>query len=183
MNAQLQEVVDELGRAQQRLHALAASTPDDRWSARPGEGRWSAGECVAHLNLTSAAMIPLLRTALEEARALGEPAPGRYRRDLKGWLLWLGSGAKVRIPVKTSAPFVPGGSAPKEETLAEFDRLQEQQVNLVRESDGLPLGKVKVVSPFDARVSYNAYAGFTILSVHQLRHLDQAERAAAGRTG
>jgi hypothetical protein len=183
MNAQLQDVVDEFDRAQKRLHALAASTSEDRWSARPAEGRWSAGECVAHLNLTSAAMLPLLRAALDEARALGEPAPGRYRRDVKGWLLWLGSGARVRIPVKTSAPFVPGGAAPRDETLAEFDRLQEQQVNLVREADGLPLGKVKVVSPFDARVSYNAYAALTILSVHQLRHVAQAERAAAGHSG
>lgn len=181
MNPQLQSVMDEFDRAHQQLRALAAATPDARWLARPAERRWSAGECVAHLNLTGAAFLPLLRDALDRARALGEPAPARYRRDLKGWLLWMALGSAVRVPVKTSAPFVPRGEAPKDEAMAEFDRLQEEQVNLVRQADGLPLGKVKLVSAFDARVSYNVFAALTILSRHQLRHVAQAERAAAER--
>ena len=37
--------------------------------------------------------------------------------------------------------------------------------------------KVKLVSPFNARLKYNALAAFRILAAHQRRHLWQAERA------
>jgi hypothetical protein len=58
----------------------------------------------------------------------------------------------------------------------EFSRLQAEQIACVREADGLPLGRVRITSPFDARLKYNLYACFTILPRHQHRHLWQAER-------
>jgi hypothetical protein len=78
--------------------------------------------------------------------------------------------------VKTTAPFVPrGGDAPG--TLVEaFDRLQRDQIVCVREADGLPLGRVKITSPFDARIRYNLFACMTILPRHQHRHLWQADQ-------
>jgi hypothetical protein len=60
---------------------------------------------------------------------------------------------------------------------AEFDRLQDEQMELVRQADGLPLGKLKIVSPFGPGFKYNLYSAFTILPAHQHRHLQQAERA------
>jgi hypothetical protein len=61
--------------------------------------------------------------------------------------------------------------------MAEFDRLQEEQIAFVRQADGLPLGRVKIISPFNARLRYNLFACFSILPRHQHRHLRQAERA------
>jgi hypothetical protein len=60
--------------------------------------------------------------------------------------------------------------------LAKFDRLQAEQVRYLEESDGRPLGRVRVDSPFSPGRSYNLYSCFTILARHQLRHLGQAER-------
>jgi hypothetical protein len=178
MHPQLQEVADELGGARARLDALAGRVRAEAWSRRPAEGRWSPAECVAHLNLTSAAFLPPLGEALERARDLDGPPQARYRRDPAGWILWWMLRPPVRLRVKTSAPFVPGGELEPEELRADFDRLQDALVELLEAADGLPLGKVRIVSPFDARVRYNAYASFSILSRHQHRHLWQAERAA-----
>jgi hypothetical protein len=75
-----------------------------------------------------------------------------------------------------STPFVPTGTDAPSRLIAEFDRLQEQQVACVREADGLPLGRIKIISPFDVRVKYNLYACLTILPRHQHRHLWQAEQ-------
>jgi hypothetical protein len=176
MHPQLQAVSDEFTAAQRRLHALADAVPDARWAERPDPDRWSVGECVAHLNLTSQAYLPLIRRALADARGSGARAPGRYHRDPTGWLLWRMGGPPSRHRVRTSAPFVPTGDEPRLATLAEFDRLQAEQLECVREADGLPLGRVKITSPFDARISYNLYACFTILPRHQLRHIWQAEQ-------
>ncbi len=179
MNAQLQAVVDDLVSAQHHLRALYRALPTNAWSHQPAVDRWSPAECVAHLNLTSRALLPLLRAGLVEARARGARTAAGYRRDLVGWLVW-----QVMRPsggLKTAAlpAFVPPAGLPVEDLLAEFDRLQEEIVSCVREAEGLPIEQVTVVSPFDPRVKVNLYAALTLVPRHQHRHALQAERAAA----
>jgi hypothetical protein len=182
MNPQLQALIDEFGSARERLHRLAATVPAERWAQRPAEGSWSVAECVAHLNLTSHAYVGPLRQALSGARADGT-APARYRRDLLGWLVWRAVRPQTKIKVKTSASFVPTAAAPAAELVAEFDRLQDEQMALVRQGDGLPLGRLKIVSPFGPAMKYNVYSAFSILPAHQHRHLQQAERAWQSLSG
>jgi DinB superfamily len=183
MHPQLQAVADQFTSARERLHRLAQTVPADRWAQRPPSGGWSPAECVAHLNLTSLAFIPEIRQAIGEAHRLGGPAPSRYRRGLIGWLLWHAVAPGKGMKVKTAASFVPSAEAPMAETIAEFDRLQDEQMELVRLANGLPVHRVKVPSPFDKRVKYNAYAALTILPNHQHRHLQQAEQAWAAVSG
>lgn len=183
MHPQLQEVADQFTSARERLHRLVAAVPPERFAERPTSGSWSPAECVAHLNLTSLVFIPQLRHAITQARALGGPPPSRYRRGLIGWLLWRMTGERQGMKVKTAASFVPTADAPVAELAAEFDRLQDEQMELARLADGLPIDRIKVTSPFDARVKYNAFAALSILPGHQHRHLDQAERAWASVSG
>src|SRR5512147_226905 len=93
MHPQLEGIVTEFERGSLRLHRLAQTTSAEHWRARPAAHRWSASECIAHLNLTTAAFRPLVERALNEARRLeasgrGRPAPARYRRGLIGGILW-----------------------------------------------------------------------------------------------
>lgn len=177
MQPQLQEVIEDFGAALERLHQLARDVPSEAWPRRPEPSRWSVGECVAHLNLTAKAFLPPLRDALERGRRMGGPAPERYRRDPIGWLLWRSQAPPVRMRVKTTPPFVPAGDQPPAELIREFERLQEEQVACVRKADGLPLGRLRIGSPFDPRVKYNLFSALTILPRHQHRHLWQAEQA------
>lgn len=175
MHPQLQALADETQAATERLRRLADRVPAERWSERADPDRWSVGECVAHLNLTSEAYLPLVREGLERARAQGGGAPARYRRDLLGWMIWRASAPGGGMKVKTSASFVPTADQPKDEMVARFHRLQDELLALIRDGDGLPLHRVKVRSAFDPRVSYNLFATLTILPRHQHRHLQQAE--------
>lgn len=186
MHPQLQAVVDAFDAAQGRLHRLADALPEERWSARPDPRRWSVAECVAHLNLTSRAYLPLLRDAIERARALGVPAPRRYRRDLAGWVLAYAAGPLPRIAgrrigrVKTAAAFVPSAAADRETLIDEFDALQEEQAALARTADGLPIDRVRIVSPFGP-LRYDAFSALVVLPRHQVRHVEQAEDVWRGR--
>jgi hypothetical protein len=178
MHPQLAAIVSELDAAQERLHRLAARLPDDLWPRRPAPERWSVGECVAHLNLTSRAYLPVLHSAIDEARALGGPAPARYHRDPLGWMLWATMGPPARFRVRTTAAFVPSADDAPAEIRAGFDALQAELAACVRAGDGLPLQKVKIASPFEPRARYNLFAALGILARHQHRHLWQAEEAA-----
>ena len=177
MHPQLQVVADELLAAQRRLHLLAASTPEEDWQRRPDPDRWSAGECVAHLNLTALRFLPLIRRGLERAGAIGGGAPSRYRRDLIGWMLWRTAPPPVRFRVRTTAPFVPAGAEPRAALLATFDRLQVEQLECVAQANGRRIDRVRITSPFNSRLRYNLYACLTILPPHQERHIRQAEQA------
>lgn len=183
MHPQLQDLAAELTSARERLHRLAAAVPADRWARRPPSGGWSPAECVAHLNLTSRVFVPQLREAVAQARTRGGAAPARYRRGLIGWLLLRAVAPGKGIKVRTAPSFVPDAAAPAAELLAEFDRLQEEQMELLRQADGLPIDRIKVASPFDRRVKYNAFAALSILPAHQHRHLLQAEQASAASGG
>jgi hypothetical protein len=177
---QLLDILGQLEHAQARLDMLADATGDNRWNVRNDPAKWSVAECVAHLNLTSAAYIPRIRKAIESARQL-PPYDGKYHRDLIGWVFGKMTGPLPKIGgtrigrVKTTAPFVPAGDHPKQITLPEFKRLQLELMGLVKESNGLAIHKTRIHSPFGEKISYNTYSTFRILPPHEERHLQQAE--------
>jgi len=194
---QLLGIVAELETAQTRLHRLADQLPDARWKSRPGPDRWSAAECVEHLNLTTKAFLPLLRRALErstrgpvgETRSAGKVVGvmyAGYQRDFLGWLFWWMVGpmprlGKIRFPrVKTPPDFVPKSARGRADTVAEFDRLQAELIDITNNVEGFPLGDMKITSPFGGRIKYNFFSALRLLPRHQERHLDQAEAAIAG---
>jgi hypothetical protein len=180
MHLQLQAVLAEFAAAQERLHRLAAAVPDQWWSLRDDPERWSVGECVAHLNLTAEAYLPLIRRGIEEGKGLPRSRSARFRRDPIGWLLWRTARPPVRRRVRTTARFIPSGAEPRDHAVEAFDRLQAEQMRAVHDADGLPLGRVRIISPFDSRIRYNLYSCFTILPAHQERHLWQAEQVLEG---
>lgn len=179
MHPQLEEVQADLNAALARIRRLAAEHPETAWTRNPAGGGWSAAECVVHLNLTSAAVIPGLEKGIDEAQAAGGPVPRRLRRDPVGWLIWRMSRPTARTRVATRPGFSPGGTPPLDGILAEFERLQQEKLGLLHAADGLPIHKVRIRSVFEPRIRYSLYSAFTILATHQHRHLAQAERALA----
>lgn len=179
MTRQLDSIVDDLHLAQERLRTLGAMLPCSSWSQRPAPARWSPAECVAHLNLTSEALLPLLRQGLREARdRRPQPAASRYRHDPIGWLIWHVMAPSGRVKTTTIPAFVPSGERSADSLMEDFDRLQAEIVASVREAADLPIDRVTVVSPFSSRVRYSLYSALTVIPRHQHRHLCQAERAA-----
>jgi hypothetical protein len=186
VQSQLAELAESLESAQNRVRRLSDQISDSAWNQHTGPDRWSAADCVEHLNITSRAYIPRFRTALAEARQLRTPPRKKYRRDALGRAFAFLVGprnlfGKLRLPkIKTLEGFVPKGGQTRTELLSEFVRLQGDLLTIVRSADGLPIDRVSVVSPFGETLTYNAYSALVIVANHQHRHIDQAE-AAAGR--
>jgi len=179
VSAELGEVKQELLDARERARRLSEGLSDTLWATTPGPGRWSIAECVIHLNITSERFIPIVDDAIREGREMGVLATAPLRRDLVGWLLakWLEPPYRMRS--KTTAPFVPGRIEPMADVLERFDYLQGELLVRIDRAQGLPLERLRVVSPFNAKVRYNLYSAFRLLPVHQRRHLWQAENVRA----
>ena len=75
MHPQLDLIAVEYRSAQARLHELVRAVPDEQWGRRSDAARWSVAECVAHLNLTSMAYLPLLQHAQQVAQSVIERDP------------------------------------------------------------------------------------------------------------
>ncbi len=182
MHSQLAAITRDVRDAQTRLERLLATTPADRWLPRAEPGSWSVAECIAHLNLTSAAMVPPLRAACDEARVLGGGAPRRFKRTALGLVISSTGGPRWRIGgfrlgrVSTAPAFVPGGDLPQEQVVREFTEWTASELDLLEEADGLPLDRVRMESPFVKGAMYDAYSGMLTLGRHKHRHLEQAER-------
>jgi hypothetical protein len=178
VHPQLTELETEFMEASRRVAALERTLPATRWTRRPPDGGWSAIECVQHLNLTAQATLPRVRAAIEDARRLGGRAPARYRRDLFGWLLWRVLREPGRFKTRTPPAFVPDADLAASDILDTFREWQAEGLACVRACDGLPIHRVRIVSPFNARLRYSLFSALSILAVHQHRHLAQAEGAA-----
>lgn len=181
MHEQLAAVVADLDAASTRLRVLSARVNADAWGRRPAPERWSPGDCVAHLNLTTEAFLPRLRAGIDEARGKGAARGGRFRLGFAGWLVKTVAGPSRWMKTRTTPGFVPSGDRPGAELVARFEQLQDELVGLVRASDGLPLDRVAITSPFNSHLRYSVYAAFSTIPGHQHRHLAQAEEAVNGR--
>jgi hypothetical protein len=169
-------LIRELDTASARAAEIAAGAADEAFHARPPSGGWSAAECIAHLTLTTAGMLPRIDTALAGGRA-GVGDQQRYRRGIVGGLLAKTMEPPVRMRARTLPAFVPESAAHKDAVFAEFQASQRELASRIEGASGLNLDELRIVSPFNARVKYNVYAAFCILTAHERRHLWQAERA------
>ncbi|HEX8251809.1 MAG TPA: DinB family protein [Thermoanaerobaculia bacterium] len=177
----LEDVEKELDEATRRAWTLVQSTDARLFTVRPNPASWSAAECLSHLSISTEMFLPVLRGALEDARKRGIVQKGKRepKMDLLGRVLRWFLEPPVRQRTTTTAPFVPRSVRAKAEAFGEFASLQSKLSELVAAARGLELTKVKIVSPFDKRVKYNAFSAFRILVAHQRRHLWQAEQAVA----
>lgn len=183
MDGQLAAIVGDLQGVEQRLRLLQGSLPRGVWCQPPAAGRWSPADCVAHLNLTSNTVLPLIREGLRDAADRGQRSAPRYRRDVVGWFVWKLIAPSSGLRTRTIKAWVPAAGESPETVMDDFARLQSEMIACVREADRLPIDRVKLRSPFDARLTCNLYAALTLIPRHQQRHVLQAERAAAGVLG
>ncbi len=175
-SSQLSALISEFRSASDRVANMEREYSEKDWQRKPAPERWSAIECVWHLNWTSEKMIENVRRALNGIKSESKPNR-KYRLDLFGWFLVKSLSPKNRIAkFKTTAPSASESSLNVPEVLAKFRELQTEMIDLIRESDGLKLGNGRVESPFHSKVHYNIYSAFRVTAVHQHRHLDQAER-------
>jgi hypothetical protein len=174
---QIDALLDQLRENSRQAHSIFNSHTTGQLQHHPAQGRWSAAECLAHLNLSNRAYLPLLDSAIEQLREKKVLGGGAFHLNLNARLLkyWLEPPSRLRLP--TSPPFQPIAVRDPAEALEEFQaigKVLEEKLNSAR---GLALDRVKLVSPFAEKMKYNAYSAFVLIAAHNRRHLWQAELA------
>ena len=177
---QARDLRGEVEAASKQAQALFAGLDAVALTKRPAEGGWSVAEIVQHLILTADAMLPLVEAAVSEAERTGQKAAGSTGLGFIGWLLVKSLEPPARLKTKTIKPFEPVSVTDPLNLVDRFVASNAMLIHVIDRATGLATNRVKVVSPFNAKVKYNVYAAFRIMLAHGRRHLSQAEQAKAG---
>lgn len=176
-SGQVDALLRELRETTRLAETLFAGKSAEQLSASPGGKGWSATQCLAHLNLTNRAYLPLIDACLEEVQRQSLRGDGPFRMSRNAWLLnwWLEPPSRLRLP---TAPFAePPAQLIPGQVLAEFAHVNEQIARQLDASRGFALNRVKMVSPFSKGMQYNVFSAFVLIPTHNRRHLWQASRA------
>lgn len=156
----------------------------------PAARKWSAAQCLEHLNFYGKFYLPAIEAAIERARANGSRPAKKFQ---SGWLG--GRFTKMMLPVsdggdglknKMSAPknARPSAAPDPAVALAEFIEQREKMIGLLTAAAEVDLNSVRVPISLARWLRLKLGDVLMFMTAHDFRHLLQAERAvslAAGR--
>jgi hypothetical protein len=172
-------LLDQLDAIRRRTEALLARVPDDvAFNRQPGDGGWSVGQCLDHLNQMNRLYFGAIRGALSRAERWRAPVTTPLASSWFG--NWFAASMepgtrKVRAP-RTA---VPRSSVTRAEVTAEFGRGLDEIEAALKDAASIDLNRPTFASPFFSLSRVRAGTGFRILLAHMRRHLQQAENVAS----
>ena len=171
------EIDANLSHAESITHGL---TPE-QFAWRPEPGRWSIGECFAHLNATNSVALPAIETGIAKGRAGGKTGQGPFQYGFVSRKFIASQEPPAKKKFKAPKAFLPPAEVDLDATMAEYRRISGELKRLTREADGLHLARVKIQLPTlpavlraVARIPLGGQLLLT--TTHDRRHLWQAEQ-------
>ncbi len=166
-----------------RTRALVADLEPDELLRRPAPEAWGIADCFEHLLATGLAYYPRVGDAISAAQPVGAGdhqawADGPYRPTWFGRWFIRSAGPGGR-PIRSRGPFVPPPATPDAP-----ERFLAQQCTLRglidRAAEGYDLRGIRIHSPLSRLLTLRLGECLEMLVMHEMRHLEQAERVRAG---
>jgi DinB family protein len=171
------EIDANLSHAESITHGLTR----EQFEWRPEPGRWSIGECFAHLNITNGFALGAIEAGIADGRACGKSGQGPFRYGFISRKFIASQEPPVKKKFTAPKAFRPPAEIDPDATLAEYRRISSELKRLTRDADGLHLSRVKVAMPalpaaLRAIVRMPLGGQLLLTTTHDRRHLWQAEQ-------
>lgn len=164
----LRTIVGNLAHAEREFLRAADGVSAEQWKQCPGEGRWSAGELVAHLIMVERAVIQNAGTSLQK--------PPKAKPFFKRLHLPMALVEARLIKRKTPIPLDPGLVSQKEDMLRQLREVRERSLSFLEQTRGRDLTRYYRRHPFLGTL--NLYEWFQMIAAHQIRHTKQVKEIA-----
>ncbi|HEX8656092.1 MAG TPA: DinB family protein [Hymenobacter sp.] len=163
--------------AQQRFRPLSA----EELNRRPGPSRWSAGQCLEHLNIVGGYYLPSIARRIAQAQARGSKPTATIKQGYFGGRFV----NAMRAPVSAKAYTTPQRYAPTgtrlPRTVAEvFSRQIDELLRLVLLARQVNANAVLIPNAVFPFLFLRLADQLELLIVHIQRHVAQAETVLAG---
>ena len=169
MTRELESIIACMAKSQKGLLSAADAVSGEEWKTRPGEGKWSAAELVAHLAMVE-------RAVIGKADRVAQKPPKRIS------LL-----RKIHLPMalvesrwirrKSPVPVEPGMLSDKEVMLADLRTVRERSLAFLEETRSRNLSEYCWAHP--ALGTLNTYEWMQFIASHEIRHTKQMREIAA----
>jgi len=162
----------------ERLLTLLASIPEDRWSLRPAEDRWTIAEIVEHLSLVNRGFLRITGKLLREATesGAGPAVPFEFTSVLPR-----GTTEQPLPPVKAPPQVEPTGGVAVETSLAQMREALEGFRGLQPQLEAIDLSAQTF--SHQRLGALTAYQWMILLHEHQDRHGQQIAAVASSVAG
>lgn len=166
-------VAQQIEQTTRDVEALILGRDKAHLVARLKPESWCVAECLDHLTQTTRAFLPVISDAIALAPRLTKDR--RLRTGILPSLFIRNLNPPYRIRFKVLPQLAP--QKPNAETSwSSFAASQAELLEILSSAAGLAIDKVRIKSPVYARISYNIYGAFRMLSAHQCRHVWQIEK-------
>ena len=152
---------------------LSAPLSNEQFNWRPSSRQWSISECLSHLNVADGLDVPAIRQEVEKGRAAGLTGRGPFKYGFLSRRFVRFSEPPVKLKFRAPKVYLPPSNLPKEKVVAEFISIHDQLLDLISQSNGLDLARIRVPT-FVAHVKFSLGQRFALLGAHDRRHLRQA---------
>lgn len=154
-------------------------TSPSRLLKQPAEKKWSAAQCLEHLNSYGRYYLPQIEYAIQAAKQKGHEATDEFKAGLLGNYFYQMMLPKEGKPKKMSAPkdHQPIANLDADKVVSEFIDQQERLLVLLEKARKINLEKAKVPISIAKFIKLKLGDVFMFLIAHNYRHVLQAERA------
>jgi len=167
--SKVQPIIEKLRESQRQLLSVADAVCPEYWQTPPGEGRWCAGQLVAHLVLVE-------RVVLSSADRISQKEPKHwpfYRRFHVPFTVVENRWLRRKSPPAVAPTEITG----KEDMLAELREVRERTLAFLDETKARDLSSYRWRHPFLGTLSL--YDWLSFVASHEIRHTKQMREIAA----
>ena len=177
-SSKIQGYFQKFAEVTEKFEGLVNPLSNEQFNWKPAKKKWSIAECIDHLNITANLYFPLMNSAIKEGADRKIFVTGEILEKgtfLGRFLLW-GLNPNLRLKLPAPGKFSPKQrNYPLERTMEEFRNVQKGFLELLKQCDGLNIGKIRQATPIPiTRITLDQ--AFDILSTHEHRHLTQAQK-------
>lgn len=169
---ELRDYYEQIENIKEDAVELTAPLAEDQFNWRPSAKRWSIAECLVHLNLADGLDLAALAAKIERCRSANITGHGPFRYSLfsRTFVRYAEPPPKLRVPAPKA--YRPPVGHRKDHVLPEFLFIHDRWLQLLVDSNGLDLARIKVKIPVGFKVSLGQR--FALVTAHDRRHLWQA---------
>ncbi|NBC97015.1 MAG: hypothetical protein GVY27_11745 [Deinococcus-Thermus bacterium] len=171
MDAERQRVHDRIVDQQRRVDRLLEGRSDDAVGQRPTPERWSLGEHLEHLAITTGLYVDLLRDGFALARERGWTGDAPYRRGPVSGLAVRAMEPPIRLKLRAPRIMRPPSDAGRDEVASRFREAHDAFLQALGDADDVDLGRVLVTSPVTRLLRFRAIQACELVAAHVERHL------------
>jgi hypothetical protein len=172
---ELKKIADEFRDMKKEAGNFLNNVKSGEFNKRPADNGWSIAECIDHLIVTGVDYCDIFEKGLKKLAEKNARYTGEMKSSYIGSKFIQNVEPPVKRKFKSPGKWRPDSKINKEKATTAFLQLQDRWIDLVNQSAGWDLTKVKLPSPAVSWIKFSAFVILQVNSAHQRRHLWQAK--------